>query len=137
CTKAFQASCRRSPPQPGKASQATGTQRLLVRCWADPAGGTETAGTSGAGTDPTRGPTAQATRLPTIPAATAHRSTDPFNPSIPFAMTLLLLEALGALLIFLFIVWWTMFSGRRKGELPEDPKPQPPQAPPQQDPPTR
>jgi len=34
-------------------------------------------------------------------------------------MTLLLLEALGAFLIFLFIVWWTMFSGRRNGELPE------------------
>jgi hypothetical protein len=36
-------------------------------------------------------------------------------------MTLLLLEALGALLIFVFIVWWTMFSGRPKGELPPDP----------------
>lgn len=35
-------------------------------------------------------------------------------------MTLLLLEALGALLIFIFIVWWTMFSGRPKGELPPD-----------------
>jgi hypothetical protein len=35
------------------------------------------------------------------------------------AMTLLLLEALGAFLIFVFIVWWTMFSGRRNGELPE------------------
>ena len=34
-------------------------------------------------------------------------------------MTLLLLEALGALLLFLFIVWWTMFSGRKKGELPD------------------
>ncbi|MGC4367401.1 hypothetical protein [Hydrogenophaga sp. R2] len=34
-------------------------------------------------------------------------------------MTLLLLEALGALLLLIFIVWWTMFSGRRKGELPE------------------
>ena len=32
-------------------------------------------------------------------------------------MTLLLLEALGALLLLLFIVWWTMFSGREKGEL--------------------
>ena len=32
-------------------------------------------------------------------------------------MTLLLLEALGALLLLVFIVWWTMFSGRRKGEL--------------------
>jgi len=33
-------------------------------------------------------------------------------------MTLLLLEALGAGLIFVAIVWWTMFSGRKHGELP-------------------
>ena len=32
-------------------------------------------------------------------------------------MLLLLLEALGALLLLVFIVWWTMFSGRKKGEL--------------------
>lgn len=32
-------------------------------------------------------------------------------------MVLLLLEALGALLLLVFIVWWTMFSGRKKGEL--------------------
>lgn len=35
-------------------------------------------------------------------------------------MTLLYLEALGALLLLVFIVWWTMFSGRKKGELPDD-----------------
>lgn len=35
-------------------------------------------------------------------------------------MALLLLEALGALLILVFIVWWTMFSGRSKGELKSD-----------------
>jgi hypothetical protein len=35
-------------------------------------------------------------------------------------MTLLLLEALGALLILVFIVWWTMFSGRKKGELKDN-----------------
>jgi hypothetical protein len=35
-------------------------------------------------------------------------------------MTLLLLEALGALLLLVFIVWWTMFSGRHKGELKDD-----------------
>jgi hypothetical protein len=35
-------------------------------------------------------------------------------------MTLLLLEALGALVLLVFIVWWTMFSGRKNGELPED-----------------
>jgi hypothetical protein len=33
-------------------------------------------------------------------------------------MTLLLLEALGALIILVLIVWWTMFSGRPNGELP-------------------
>lgn len=35
-------------------------------------------------------------------------------------MTLLFLEALGALLLLVFIVWWTMFSGRKGGELPEE-----------------
>ena len=33
-------------------------------------------------------------------------------------MTLLLLEALGALVLLVLIVWWTMFSGRKHGELP-------------------
>lgn len=32
-------------------------------------------------------------------------------------MWLIFLEALGALLLLVLIVWWTMFSGRRKGEL--------------------
>ena len=35
-------------------------------------------------------------------------------------MWLILLEAVGALALLLFIVWWTMFSGRPKGERPED-----------------
>jgi hypothetical protein len=35
-------------------------------------------------------------------------------------MLLILLEALGALAILVFIVWWTMFSGRNKGERKED-----------------
>ena len=38
-------------------------------------------------------------------------------------MVLLLLEALGALLLLVFIVWWTMFSGREKGELKDKPVP--------------
>lgn len=33
-------------------------------------------------------------------------------------MGLILLEALGALLLLVLIVWWTMFSGRQRGELP-------------------
>ena len=40
-------------------------------------------------------------------------------------MTLLLLEALGAGLILIGIIWWTMFSGRKNGELREaDPDPE-------------
>ena len=31
-------------------------------------------------------------------------------------MWVILLEALAALGLLVFIVWWTMFSGRRKGE---------------------
>jgi hypothetical protein len=33
-------------------------------------------------------------------------------------MLLLMLEALLALVVLVFIVWWTMFSGRPRGELP-------------------
>ncbi len=33
-------------------------------------------------------------------------------------MGLILLEALGALVLLVLIVWWTMFSGRKRGELP-------------------
>jgi hypothetical protein len=29
----------------------------------------------------------------------------------------IVLEALGALILLLGIVWWTMFAGRRRGEL--------------------
>ncbi len=37
-------------------------------------------------------------------------------------MLLILLEALAALLVLVLIVWWTMFSGRKKGELPDHAK---------------
>jgi hypothetical protein len=53
----------------------------------------------------------QLTKLPTIAS----------NIRI-FVMTLLILEALGALLLLVLIVWWTMFSGRDKGELRTDTK---------------
>jgi hypothetical protein len=51
-------------------------------------------------------------------AASIPRMSDalPHHPKRP--MTLILLEALGAGLIFVAIVWWTMFSGRKNGELP-------------------
>ncbi|BEP39543.1 hypothetical protein ABL849_30810 [Variovorax sp. 375MFSha3.1] len=35
-------------------------------------------------------------------------------------MGLILLEALAAGLVFILIIWWTMFSGRNKGELHDD-----------------
>jgi len=39
-------------------------------------------------------------------------------------MLIILLEALLALLLFVLIVWWTMFAGRKKGELKrDDPEP--------------
>ena len=41
-------------------------------------------------------------------------------------MGLILLEALGAGVLLVLIVWWTMFSGRVKGELPDDPGEKPP-----------
>lgn len=37
-------------------------------------------------------------------------------------MGLILLEALGALVLLILIVWWTMFSGRKNGELRNPPK---------------
>jgi cbb3-type cytochrome oxidase subunit 3 len=35
-------------------------------------------------------------------------------------MWLLILEALAALALLVFLVWWTMFSGRKRGERPDD-----------------
>lgn len=38
-------------------------------------------------------------------------------------MWLLILEAFLALAVLVFIVWWTMFSGRRKdGDPPDEPR---------------
>ena len=35
-------------------------------------------------------------------------------------MGIILLEALAAGLLLIFIVWWTMFSGRKNGEPPRE-----------------
>jgi hypothetical protein len=50
-----------------------------------------------------------ASRLPTIAATPKNRR-----------MLLIVLEALAALALLVLIVWWTMFSGRPKGEPPRD-----------------
>lgn len=38
-------------------------------------------------------------------------------------MWLLILEAFGAVAVLVLIVWWTMFSGRPRGERAPDEKP--------------
>jgi hypothetical protein len=59
--------------------------------------------------------TAQETSMPTI--ASIHN-----DFSIRYKrMLLILLEALGAGLILVLIVWWTMFHGRQGGERDKDP----------------
>ena len=52
---------------------------------------------------------AQLASVPTIKAQPANRRS--------LFMGLLLLEALGAMVLLIVIVWWTMFSGRSKGEI--------------------
>jgi hypothetical protein len=52
----------------------------------------------------------QAASIPTI-RVNPHRTKE-------CAMLLLLLEALGAGLLLIGIIWWTMFSGRPGGEAP-------------------
>ena len=42
-------------------------------------------------------------------------------PEKAIVMWVILLEALGALALLVLIVWWTMFSGRRRGERRDDP----------------
>ena len=75
-----------------------------------PGSGAAAGGSLAAGGDLT-GALPQAASIPTM-AATHHQRNE-------YAMALLLLEALGAGLIFVGIIWWTMFSGRVNGELPK------------------
>ena len=62
----------------------------------------------------------QATRLPTIAANTPAKHTLGKYRNGILGMALILLEALLALSLFVAMVWWTMFSGRSKGELPSE-----------------
>ena len=68
------------------------------------------------------GATEQPTKLPTIAANAQHKRKRLIKRNGTWLMVLILLEALLALLLFVVIVWWTMFSGRDKGELRPDDK---------------
>jgi hypothetical protein len=65
----------------------------------------------------TTGATEQAASMPTIAAIKKPTRNGWRVKKRGFCMGLILLEALLALCIFIVIVWWTMFSGRSKGEL--------------------
>lgn len=118
---AGQNSLLRSCDQAGKSAQSAATQRADVRL-SFPTGrgddvlvGGEVVGDlSSTGAGDWMGPLAQAVSIPRIRMHVVGRH--PLKGNI--VMWLILLEALGALLILVFIVWWTMFSGRKKGERP-------------------
>jgi hypothetical protein len=63
-----------------------------------------------------RGTVVQAASKPRIAALARRPTPDTVHRKLP--MALILLEALAALAVLLLIVWWTMFSGRNKGERP-------------------
>jgi cytoskeletal protein RodZ len=71
----------------------------------------------------TTGATEQAASMPTIAAIKKPTRNGRRDKKRGFCMGLILLEALLALCIFIVIVWWTMFSGRSKGELRQAPAP--------------
>ena len=107
---ARQASSGRSLAQPGRSDQAALTQRE-PRCSIVVVGAGLGAGVS------------MLTGGDNQPHDASSNAEVPTAARYARRMWLLLLEALGALLIFVFIVWWTMFSGRRGGERRDDDKP--------------
>ena len=135
CNQAGQASFKASASSPGKSDQGTGTQRLLgctiaggkvdeggkgggvVAAVDGPGVGELAEGLSGTGASKT-GANEQPAKLPTIAANAQHERSRGVKRNGTWIMVLILLEALLALVLFVVIVWWTMFSGRNKGELP-------------------
>jgi len=130
CNQAGQASCTASVSKPGKSDHGTGTQRLLACVMTGGMGsngpwrgrgavvdGLAVDDRVGSGSSNT-GATEQAMRLPTMMAIKLPETVRWQTENGNVFMTLILLEALLALLLFVVIVWWTMFSGRKNGELP-------------------
>ena len=131
--KAGQNSAARSFDQPGSSAQSAATQRAGVGLVVFTGGGATTGGgltgavvgggLSWAGAGDWTGLLAHAASIPRIKASKAGRN-DRCKCAIgacrpnkgSMVMWLILLEALAALLVLIFIVWWTMFSGRKSGE---------------------
>jgi hypothetical protein len=126
----------RSSFQPGSSDHAAPTQRacgrsMLGGCGASVAGSAPEGGVafgrlcpgagvsmrlvSGLSPGPADGRVEQAASAATaIPRISAEASGLAHRKAL--VMWVILLEALAALVLIVFIVWWTMFSGRRKGE---------------------
>ena len=129
-TQAFQASCSASSLNPGSSSQPTGTQRLPA--WFSVPTGPVPGSGGGKGVasggrpvgSVVGGAVEHAASVPTIRAVATRRR------NAGNSMGLILLEALGALVLLVGIVWWTMFSGRSRGELRPPPAEPPVPAPP-------
>ncbi len=109
-SSAGQSSALRSACQPGSSSKPTATQRLAL---VGGSAGAASRGGAGVGGSSGGGGVLQPASTPRI-AVTALQS----HQGRP--MGLLLLEALLALGLLVFIVWWVMFAGRRKGERRDD-----------------
>ena len=101
---------------PGRELGRTDSVAMAGGGTADTAGGTEDAGgMGGLAHEASRALAIISGRCRDFIACAANLFTSP-----GLFMTLLLLEALGALLLLVFIVWWTMFSGRKNGELRDE-----------------
>ena len=121
-----------SASQPGRSDHSPRTQRPrgVVRISASTAAGggvcTDGGMSSGGGAGARSGLPPQPASVPRIaatraaPARWRTRCTNSGRFERNKDMTLIILEALGAGLLLVGIVWWTMFSGRRGGERVED-----------------
>jgi hypothetical protein len=108
-SKAGHTSAVRSLSQPGSSDQLAGTHLARGRMTTSPGvarASSAIAGSAGAGT--ATGVLEQPTSAPRMKKTQTRKR----------VMWLLLLEAVGAMALLILIVWWTMFSGRKNGELP-------------------
>jgi hypothetical protein len=83
-----------------------------------PAGGLLGAGLLGAGGALEQPATTAKTKAAIMP--TPRRAGRAADLMRDLFMLVLMLEAFAVLLLFVFMIWWTMFSGRKNGELQDD-----------------
>jgi hypothetical protein len=128
CRHATQASFKLSVLSPGISDQLLKTHRLLlfnntegVGVWRVGVGMLMALGSAGALTLSVTPQEASNSVRPSAKAPT-------IDEQRSLIMGLILLEALLALALLMLIVWWTMFSGRQKGELKSETKDEPTQA---------